>query len=80
MKVAELIQKLQKLDPGLDIYCYEEAPIPMPGDNPRPFDICDVSQAYVKASRTRSNKVQFNFEEQGKGTRAVAILGITPDM
>jgi hypothetical protein len=81
MKVSELIQKLQNLDPDLEVYCYEEGPGPISDDNPGPFDICDVSQAPIKSSRSKpSNKVQFDFEGNGKGTRAVAIIGITPDM
>jgi hypothetical protein len=80
VKVAELIKKLQQMDPGLDIYCYEEGPVPMAGGDPGPFDIVDVSQTHVTASRnSTTNKAAFKFEGNEKGARMVAIIGITPD-
>jgi hypothetical protein len=80
MKVKDLISKLSQLDPNLEVYCYEEGPVPIQGVNPGPFDLVDVSPAPVLASRdSKTNKVNFKFEGNAPGTRQVAIIGITPD-
>ena len=80
MKVKDLIAKLSQLDPNLEVYCYEEGPVPIEGINPGPFDLVDVSPAPVLASRDSStNKVNFKFEGDTPGARNVVIIGITPD-
>jgi len=80
VKVKDLIAKLSQLDPNLEVYCYEEGPVPIQGVNPGPFDLVDASLAPVLISRdARTNKVNFKFEGKVPGARDVAIIGITPD-
>lgn len=80
MKVKDLIAKLSPLDPNLEVYCYEEGPVPIKGVNPGPFDLVDVSPEPVLASRdSGTNKVNFKFEGDAPGARSVVIIGITPD-
>lgn len=80
MKVRDLLAELQKLDPNLEVFCYEDGPVPIDGKNPGPFDLVSVSDAQVRTSRdTRTNKVHFKFEGDVPSARKVAIIGITPD-
>ena len=80
MKVSELISKLNRLDPNLDVYCYEEGPVPIQGVNPGPFDLVDVSDAPVVSSRIhQTNKIEFKFEGDIPSAKKVAIIGITPE-
>jgi hypothetical protein len=77
MKVKELIHKLNQLDQDLEVYCYEEGPVPIQGKNPGPFDIVDASLANVEMKRV-SGKPSMSFGGSA-ATRKVAIIGITPD-
>ena len=80
MKVKELIAKLAQLDQNLEVYCYEEGPVPIQGMNPGPFDLVDISPAHVLVSRNgQTNKVEFKFEGDISGVKKVVIIGITPD-
>ena len=45
MKVKELVSKLAQLDQSLEVYCYEEGPVPIQGLNPGPFDLVEISHA-----------------------------------
>ena len=78
MKVSELAKKLAKLDQSLEVYCYEEGPVPIPSAYPGPFDIGDVSEARVESSRDKDGKAVMKFSSDQK-SRAVAIIGITSD-
>ena len=77
MKVKELIHKLSQLDQDLEVYCYEEGPVPIQDQNPGPFDIVDASLANVEMKRV-SGKPTMTFGGPST-TRKVAIVGITPD-
>lgn len=77
MKVKELIQKLNQVDQDLEVYCYEEGPIPIQGKNPGPFDIVGASIANVDMSRV-SGKPTMSFGGLA-AKKKVAIIGITPD-
>ena len=80
MRVKDLISKLNQLDQNLEVYCYEEGPVPIQGANPGPFDLVDVSPTPVLTSRDgRTNKVNFKFEGNAPGARNVVIIGIPPD-
>lgn len=81
MKVKDLISKLSKLDPNIEVYCYEEGPVAIEGVNPGPFGLVDVSSAPILASRdSNSGKAHFKFEGDVPGARQFAIIGITPDV
>ena len=81
MKVRDLLTELQKLDPNLEVYCYDDGPVPIDGTNPGPYDLVGVSCTQVLISRdSRSNKVHFKFEGDVPSARKVAIIGITPDI
>jgi hypothetical protein len=77
VKVSDLIQKLSQLDPNLEVYCYEEGPVPIQGVNPGPYDIVDASSASVEMMRI-SGKPMLRFSTTA-ASKSVAILGITPD-
>lgn len=77
MKVKDLLEKLSKLDPNLEIYCYEDGPVPIEGPNPGPFDIVDASSVKVVMNRVSGKPViSFGGDE---ATHGIAIIGITPD-
>ena len=78
MKVSELAKKLAQLDPNLEVYCYEDGPVPIPPSCPGPFDIVDASTADVELSRDKAGKPMMKFESSSK-SKKVAIIGITPD-
>lgn len=59
MKVKDLISKLNQLDQNLEVYCYEDGPVSIQGENPGPFYLVDVSPAPVLSSRDgRTNQGQ----------------------
>lgn len=78
MKVKDLIAQLNKLDPNLEIYCFEDGPVPIKDSGP--FDITGVSTEFVGLSRDPdTRKPRMTFEGDVPGSRRHAILGITPD-
>lgn len=80
MKVKDLIAKLNNLDPDLVVYCYEEGPVPIQGENPGPFELVDVGRTSVLMSRDgKTNEVNFKLEGNAPGARDVVIIGITPN-
>lgn len=79
MKVKDLIAQLAKLDPNLDVYCYEDGPTPIES-GPGPFDILGASAEFVSASRhSQTNRPILKFEGDAPGAVQRAIIGITPD-
>ncbi|NVD74528.1 hypothetical protein HUX88_29010 [Duganella sp. BJB1802] len=81
MKVKDLIAQLSKLDQNLEIYCYEDGPVPIEGSNPGPFDITTASVEWVVRSRDDlTNKAIIKFEGEVPGAIRCAIVGITPDV
>lgn len=80
MKVKDLLALLSKLDQNLDVYCYEDGPVPIESGNPGPFDITSVSAELVSPSRhSQTNKPILKFEGDVPGAVQRAIIGITPD-
>ncbi|MCV4285109.1 hypothetical protein [Pseudomonas capsici] len=79
MKVKELIEQLQKLDPNLDVYATCEDPGIL-GENQlvRPFDIVEASAVEVELSRDESRRPQISTVVAGEG-RKRAIIEITAD-
>ena len=78
MKVSELVKKLTQLDQNLEVYCYEDGPVPLQQGMPGPFDLVDVSSAAVEISRDATGKPKMKFESSSSSVK-VAIIGITPD-
>lgn len=80
MKVKDLIAQLNKLDPNLDVYCYEDGSVSIEGGNPGPFDIVGVTAEMATASRhSETRKPILKFEGAVPGAYPRAIIGITPD-
>lgn len=75
MKVRELVNQLNKLDPDLEVYCYEEGPVAING--PGPFDVTDAAIVPVELNRL-NGKPAMHFGS-APNARQVVILGITPD-
>lgn len=80
VKVKDLIAQLNKLDENLDIYCFEDGPVPLRNDYPGPFDVTDVSSQRVLISRDSIGRVLINFDRDAPGARERALIGITSDM
>jgi hypothetical protein len=81
MKVKDLIAQLSKLDQNLDVFCYEDGPVPIESGNPGPFDITTASIEWVVRSRDAdTNKATIKFEGEVAGATRCAIVGITPDV
>lgn len=80
MKVKDLITQLNKLDQNLDVYCFEDGPVPLHKDYPGPFDITDVSSQRVAISRDSVGRVSITFDPNAPGARERALVGITSDM
>lgn len=80
MKVKDLIAQLSKLDPNMEIFCYEDGPVPTPANYVGPFDIVDVNAHPVVLSREPSGRVNVNFDSDAPHARPHAIIGITSDL
>lgn len=80
MKVKDLMAKLSKLDPNLDVICVEDGPVPLHNDYPGPFDIVDVGSQKVVLSRDSVGRVSINFDHTASGARERVLIGITSDL
>lgn len=80
MKVKDLIARLSKLDQNLEVYCFEDGPVPLYNDYPGPFDITDVSSQRVLISRDSVGRVSITFDRDAPGAREHVLVGITSDM
>jgi hypothetical protein len=80
MKVKELIAKLNKLNPELDVICVEDGPVPLRNNYPGPFDIVDVSSQKVVTSRDSTGRVLIQFDQTAPGAWERALIGITSDI
>lgn len=80
MKVKELIAKLTKLNPELDVICVEDGPVPLRNNYPGPFDIVDVSSQKVVTSRDSTGRVLIQFDQTAPGAWERALIGITSDI
>jgi hypothetical protein len=80
VKVKELIAQLSKLDQNLEVFCYEDGPVPLRNEYPGPFDITSASSARMEISRTSVGQVAINFDRDAPGAREYALIGITSDM
>lgn len=80
MKVKDLIAQLEKLDPNMEIFCYEDGPVPIPASYPGPFEIVDVSSHPATLSRDSSGRVHVSFDPGAPHARPHAIIGITSDL
>ncbi|WP_331831803.1 hypothetical protein VUG52_16630 [Pseudomonas sp. LH21] len=80
MKVRELIEQLQKLDPALDILVTTEDPdVVNQGYLVRPFEIYDVSAFNVELSRDTLRRPQIAYASEGEG-RTCAIIEVTSNV
>lgn len=80
MKVSQLIEQLQKLDPGLEVLVTTEDPdVVNPGYLVRPFEIHDVSAFSVELSRDEMRRPQLAAASEGEG-RKCAIIEITSNV
>jgi hypothetical protein len=80
MKVKDLIAKLSKLDPNLNVICVEDGPVPLHNDYPGPFEIVDVSSSKAATSRDSEGRVSIEFDPTAPGAREWALIGITSDI
>jgi len=80
MKVKELMAKLSKLDPNLDVICVEDGPVPLRNDYPGLFEIVDVSSHKVVTSRDSTGRVLIEFDHTAPGAWERALIGITSDI
>lgn len=77
MKVKELIEKLQNLDPNLEIIVTsEDQDVVVPGYSVRPFVIHDVSAFNVVTSKDEMRRAEIVAAAEGEG-RKCAIIEIT---
>lgn len=77
MKVKELIEELQKLDPNLEVLVTsDDADVVIQGYLVRPFEIYDVSAFNVELSRDDKRRPQIAAASEGEG-RKFAIIEIT---
>ncbi|QVW25373.1 hypothetical protein KJF94_07305 [Pseudomonas hormoni] len=80
MKVEELIEKLQTLDPSLEVLVTsEDADVVTPGYLVRPFEIYDVSAFNVELSRDDARRPQLAAATEGEG-RKFAIIEISSNL
>jgi len=80
MKVKDLITQLSKLDQNLDVYCFEDGPVPLHNDYPGPFEITDVSSHRVVLARDSVGRVSITFDPNAPGARERVLVGITSDL
>lgn len=79
MKVKELIAKLEKLEPDLEIYGYtEDESLATPN---KPFYVFDINSVDVQVAETfrdedRSPSITFG---ESKNSRKLAFLNVTTD-
>lgn len=79
MKVKELIAKLEKLEPDLEIYGYtEDESLAKPN---KPFYVFDINSVDVQVAETfrdedRSPSITFG---ESKNSRKLAFLNVTTD-
>lgn len=79
MKVKDLIQELQKLNPELDVYTLSEDNEITKGKNvAEVFGIKDVSSMVVEVSRDEQYKPKFVFYPVEKG-QEVCFINFTSD-
>lgn len=80
MKVKDLIAKLSKLDPDLEVVCIEDGGVPLLNDYPGPFEIVDVNAQKVVTSRDNSGRVSIKFDHTDPSAWELALIGITSDI
>lgn len=80
MKVKDLIAQLSKLDPNLDVFCHDDSPIPIPEGYTGPFEITDVGSQKVLISSDAVGTVTISFDNEARGARLTALIGITSDL
>lgn len=79
MKVKELVEQLQKLDPNLTVYVASEDPdVVVPGYLVRPFVINEVSAFNIVTSRSESGIPEMAAAAAGEG-HTFAVIDITAD-
>ena len=79
MKVRELQQQLNKLDPDLEVFCYSEDEIlQSKGRMLSLFDIAAVSTTQAEMVRLEDNTPYLKLEK-GPDSKNLAILEITLD-
>ncbi|MDF1764058.1 MAG: hypothetical protein P1U57_11665 [Oleibacter sp.] len=80
MKVKDLIEKLKKLDGGLEVLCYSEDESLIGDDNGvKALDIVDVTETKLSVSRSQVGKVELSFSGTGSD-RSFALVEITADL
>jgi hypothetical protein len=78
MKVRELIEKLEKLDPNLEILGYsEDEAIQRPGHGIRLFDVVTIEATNAIRSRDSERVPVITFDNENG--RQVAVLELTID-
>jgi hypothetical protein len=79
MKVSELIQKLQRLDPDAMVLCYtEDEGLPAKGHSFRLLDVESVDAQDVVLSRADDGVPSATFGK-GAGSRTIAVLNVIAD-
>ncbi len=77
MKVKELIERLQKLDPESEVVCYSEDPALLPdGCGFVLLEIEDVDEREAKPIRIKDNIPYLDFEY---GAPKQALISVTSD-
>lgn len=81
MKVKDLINQLNKLDPNLDVFCYTDDNCFATNERSSyMFSIEEANVANVEGERNEKNQPIFRFCEEGKkGSRKIAIINISTD-
>lgn len=80
MKVKDLIDRLNKLNPNLEVRCVEDGPTPLRNDYPGPFEITDVSSQRVVICRDSERLVSIKYDHADPLAREWALIGITSDI
>ncbi|PCJ93555.1 MAG: hypothetical protein COA46_00460 [Porticoccaceae bacterium] len=74
MKVKDLVSKLEKLNPEMDLLCFSESEDLTPkGYFFRVMEIVDVTESNAEASRDESGVVSVKFEQTGISKKYAAI-------
>ena len=79
MKVKDLIAKLEKLEPELEVYAYtEDESLAKPNKSLHVFDIDNVDVQVAEAFRDEDRSPCITFGES-KSSRKLAFINVTTD-
>lgn len=79
MKVRQLLEKLSKLDPELEVFCYTEEPVPFPDGHG--FRLLDIDSVDVKEAEKRRGEDRVPTVAFGKSSYAktFAFINVIQD-